>query len=98
MDEIIVNVVVPVALLYARLFHERTLRDQTLQLLDGVPAAVPNAVTVLMERHLLRGRVPMRTVLLQQGALQLYRCYCQRGRCDECDVGTWIGSRVAGEP
>jgi hypothetical protein len=91
MDDMIVNVVVPLVLLYGRMFHERLMRDLALQLLEAVPAAAPNAITVRLERHLLRGRVPLRTVPLQQGALQLFRCYCQRARCGECEVGRGIG-------
>jgi hypothetical protein len=41
----------------------------------------------LMDKHLLRGALNLRSVVNQQGVIQLYKYYCLEGRCAECAVG-----------
>lgn len=86
-DEIIVNMIVPLVLLYARIFRDRIVREETLRLFDAMPPTMENSITRLMEKQLLRGKLPMTSVSLQQGVIQLYKFYCSEQRCAECEVG-----------
>jgi hypothetical protein len=85
--DIIINSVVPLALLYARTFREREVREHTLRLYDTFPPLMENTLTRMMDRQLVRGKFPLNSVGLQQGAIQLYKYYCREERCFECEVG-----------
>jgi hypothetical protein len=91
-DTAIANVIVPLALLYARIFKDRVAREGALRVFDSMPAAAPNAITRLMEKQLLRGRVELLSVSAQQGVIQLHKFYCCEERCAECDVGAVVFS------
>jgi hypothetical protein len=86
-DTAIANVVVPLALLYARIFKDRMVREGALRLFDSMPPAAENSITRTMEKQLLRGRLEITSVGAQQGVIQLYKFYCSEERCAECDVG-----------
>jgi hypothetical protein len=85
--DLITNTVIPLALLYARIFKDRLVRERALQLFRSSPPAEKNSITSLMDRHLLHGAVPITSVSGQQGIIQLYKYYCLEGRCTECAVG-----------
>jgi hypothetical protein len=87
MRDIIINTLLPIALLYARIFHERIIREQALALYGWFPPLSDNAIVKTMEAQLVRGRIPVRSVQIQQGLIQLSRYYCLEGRCGECDIG-----------
>lgn len=89
-DDLIVNTVAPLFLLYARLFRDAAVRDGIMSMLGSYPSLQPNAVTRRIDRHLLRGKVGLHTALHHQGALQLYNYYCKEGRCRECEVGLLV--------
>jgi hypothetical protein len=83
----IVNAVIPLALLYARTFKDKAVREQALKLYEILPPSMENSVTRLMVRQLLKDRVQLNSVAAQQGAIQLYKFYCREERCMECEVG-----------
>lgn len=85
--EIIINAALPVTLLYARIFKDRTVRECSLRLYLSLPTSENNSITRLMERQLLKGRHPQEHVCDQQAAIQLYKYYCLEGRCLECELG-----------
>ncbi|MBI3006591.1 MAG: DUF2851 family protein [Ignavibacteriales bacterium] len=85
--DIIINTILPVALLYARIFRDAEVREGTLSLFDAMSASTDNSLTRLMETQLLKGRVPLNSAARQQAAIQLKKYYCERKRCSECDVG-----------
>jgi hypothetical protein len=85
--DLITNTVIPLALLYARIFKDRLVRERALQLFASAPPSAENSITKLMDKHLLRGAVSVRSVMNQQGLIQLYKYYCLEGRCAECAVG-----------
>jgi hypothetical protein len=89
-SDMIVNVVIPVILLYARVFHEPRLRDHTIRLLSRLRPLQRNSFTTAIERDLLGG-ARLTSALHQQGAIQLFKNYCTRGRCRECEIGKQIG-------
>jgi hypothetical protein len=85
--DLITNTVIPLALLYARIFKDRLVRERALQLFDSAPPSAQNSITRLMDKYLLRGAVSVQSVVNQQGVIQLYKYYCLEGRCAECAVG-----------
>ena len=89
-DAAIANVVVPLALLYARIFKDRMVREGALRLFDSMPSAPVNSITRVMEKQLLKGRLALASVSAQQGVIQLYKFYCSEERCAECDVGVVV--------
>ena len=85
--EIILNVVIPVCLLYARIFKDRRVREGALALFQESPAKQGNTIVRKMDDQLVRGKFPLGSAMLQQGTLQLYKLYCLEERCDDCAVG-----------
>ncbi len=86
-DDIILNTVIPISLLYARIFKETPLRRRIFRLLEECPPSSSNAILGTMESQLFRKRLRYESAMIQQGALQLYKSYCQKERCAECVVG-----------
>jgi hypothetical protein len=86
-DDIIVNTIIPVCLLYARIFRDGALRRRVLSLFEQSPAAPPNAILSSMEPHLRKHSVVVDGAFLQQGVIQLYKQYCTEQRCSECSFG-----------
>jgi hypothetical protein len=86
-NDMIVNAIVPLALLYARTFKYMGVREQALALYDVLPPSMENSLTRLMARQLLKGKLKLDSVAAQQGVIQLFKFYCRDEQCTECDVG-----------
>lgn len=86
-DDIIINVVIPICLLYARIFKEGNIRQAALEIFKECSPLNENTVTRTMETQLIKGKFSLNSAMLQQGALQLYKFYCVEERCAECAVG-----------
>ncbi len=92
-DEIILNTVIPVVLLYARIFRDGLLRRHVLALYDGCSAGTPTSITQIILRQLVRDTIPIDRAMMLQGCYQLYKAYCLEDRCSECPVGNAVFSR-----
>lgn len=86
-EEIFINTLLPIALLYARIFKDKEVREGALKCYETIPAPGENSLTRLMEKQLLAKRLRIKTASAQQGVIQLYKYYCQEERCLECDIG-----------
>ena len=86
-DELIINTVIPLALLYSGLFRQHQMEHNAIVLYRTLPPLQKNMTTVEIERQLLRGLIPLSTAQLHQGALQLFNKYCREKRCPSCLVG-----------
>jgi hypothetical protein len=95
--DLITNTVIPLSLLYARIFKDRLVRERALQLFHSALPAAENSITRLMDKQLLRGAVDLRYVAHQQGVIQLYKYYCLEGRCSECAVGAVLPAEGVGD-
>jgi hypothetical protein len=84
--ELIVNGIVPILLLRARLGADRRLRSASLLLLSAGAGRGDNSVTRLVNAALTGRRNVLGSPLEQQGILHMYRLYCSRGRCTLCPV------------
>ncbi|MBM4162150.1 MAG: DUF2851 family protein [Ignavibacteria bacterium] len=89
-NDMMVNTIIPLCLLYARIFRDKEVREQALTIYDSLPPAVENSITRLMNRQLLKGRMALDSVSAQQGVIQLYKFYCSEDRCLECEVGRLV--------
>jgi len=86
-DDMVVNVIIPIFLLYARIFKDKTVREESLLLLAASPPAGENSIVRQFESDLIRNKFPVNSAHLQQGLLRLHKGYCTKGRCRECAVG-----------
>jgi hypothetical protein len=89
-NEILVNVIIPMALLYARVFNNAAIRTNAHKALSSLRASPDNLITRTIQRDLLGTRAALETAGLQQGAIQLYKFFCLPGRCQECAIGKQI--------
>jgi hypothetical protein len=86
-QDIILNTVIPITLLYARVFKDPLVRKHALRLYESFPALESNSILRTMHTQLLKQRLPLKTAFLQQGMIQLYKFYCAEGQCSECEIG-----------
>jgi len=86
-DDIILNTIIPIALLYARIFKDGVVRANTLKLYENFPSLESNSILNTMRPQLLENRVLLTTAYLQQGTIQLHKFYCVEERCKECEIG-----------
>ncbi|MBI4534722.1 MAG: DUF2851 family protein [Ignavibacteriae bacterium] len=86
-NEIASNVLVPIVLLYARIFKDHSVRMHAHKLLSSLAVSQKNTISNVIQRQLLKNKSSIDSALLQQGAIQLHKFYCLPGRCGECEVG-----------
>ena len=86
-NDLLVNTVVPLTLLYARIFKDGQVRERTLRFYEQFPPLEENGITRLMQKQLLRNKVSLDAAGKQQGLIQLYKFYCVESRCMDCDIG-----------
>ena len=89
-DDLIINCIVPLCLLYARTFRDAAVRRGAISMLAACPPLQPNSITRRISLHLLGKKHPIQTAREHQAAIQLFQYYCSEGRCAECDVGKHI--------
>jgi len=92
-DDMVVNVIIPIFLLYARIFKDKAVREETLSLLAASPPAGENSIVRQFEAELIRNKFPVNSAHIQQGLLRLHKGYCTKGRCRECAVGKIVFGR-----
>lgn len=86
-QELIVNSIVPVLLLYARVSGDRRLRRESLAMLRALPDGKENSITQRVSAALgAGGPRAFRRPLQQQGLIHLHRLYCSRKRCRRCPL------------
>jgi hypothetical protein len=89
-DDLIVNVLGPLFLLYARHFRHTRLQSHIAGFLQSFPPTQSNRITRSIERHLMHGDVSLDSSSRQQAALQLFHYYCNDGGCGNCAVGRYL--------
>jgi hypothetical protein len=85
--DIIINVMIPIALLYSRIFVIPTIGKKALDLMARMPGREENSIIRAVDRQLVRKRFALDSAGLRQGAIQLYSLFCIASRCSECSVG-----------
>jgi hypothetical protein len=84
--EIAVNVLLPFAYAWGRVFNEPDLMDKAIRLYSDYPRLANNEITRHMLRQLCLGDSHSSTACLQQGLIHVFRKYCSEGRCGECPL------------
>lgn len=84
--EILINVIVPLMLLYARIFKKRELREDTLKIFEQLKVKAPNLVIKKLNEELIREKIKINSAIFYQGLIQLYKFYCIEEKCQECDI------------
>jgi Protein of unknown function (DUF2851) len=86
-NDLIVNCIIPVVLLYARIFKDAGIRSHAQHMFASMPSPEENVVTRVLQKQLLKQKLTFRSALLHQGGIQLYRLFCTQARCSECAIG-----------
>jgi hypothetical protein len=86
-NDILVNSVVPIVLLYARVFKDQNTRTNTLKMLESLPPPEENSITRLLKQQLLKKKARFTSAFSQQGGIQLFKFFCAPVRCTECEIG-----------
>jgi hypothetical protein len=95
-NDIIVNTLIPFALIYARVFSRRAIEHNAILLYRTIPPLQRNTITVEIERQFLQDGTELSSARLHQGALHLYHTYCRVLRCGECRIAAFCSTRDAG--
>jgi hypothetical protein len=88
--ELVVNVIIPLSLLYARIFKKVQIRKSALSLFESLKFSKSNAITKIVDEQLIKGRLKIENTALYQGTIQLYKFYCEEEKCMECEIGKSI--------
>ncbi len=89
-NDILVNTLVPLFLVYASIFGDGRVRLAGLKLHAGIPRLQENRITQRMRQELVKERFRVSSAADQQALLQLHNAYCLKGRCEECEIGRAI--------
>jgi hypothetical protein len=88
--EIIINVILPIGLLYARIFKDMSVRTGATSIYEIFPSPGSNSIVRLMEKNLVKNRIRSNAASHQQALVQLYKFYCSDKRCNECALGALL--------
>lgn len=94
--ELIINVIIPISLLYARIFKKSNVRKNALSLFENIKSSKSNAVLRIIDEQLVKSRFKLDTASLYQGAVQLYKFYCAEEKCEDCEIGKLVFSKYQG--
>jgi hypothetical protein len=86
--EIIVNVVLPFAFSWGKMFNEPELMKRVMELYDSYPKLAENEITRHMKKQLCLKEPSNFTACHQQGLIHIFRNYCREGRCSECPLAS----------
>ena len=87
LHDIIVNAIVPIVLVYARVFRDSVVRSTVLSFLAWLSPGQDNIIERTLQSELLKQKMRLGSALQQQGAVQLFKFYCVPRRCRECEIG-----------
>ncbi len=88
--EIIINVVIPILLLYARIFKKREIRQNALNIFESIKSSKTSTLIRTINSELIRDRFKIDTAPMYQGAVQLYKFYCAEEKCADCEIGKLV--------
>ncbi len=86
--EIAVNVILPFAFSWGKMFNEPELMKKAVELYNSYPKLADNEITRHMIKQLCLEGLPDSTACHQQGLIHIFRNYCREGRCSECPLAS----------
>ena len=93
-DDIIVNAVIPMVILFAKTFNERYTERMVFSFYHQYPKLSDNEYTKCIVKELLNDN-PILTAKQAQGALQLYKFFCSNNRCERCDIHKALNKEIS---
>jgi len=84
--EIAVNVILPFAFSWGKVFNEPELMKKTIELYNSYPKLAENEITRHMAKQLCLKELPDFTACHQQGFIHIFRNCCREGRCAQCPL------------
>ena len=93
-DDIIVNAVIPMVILFARIFNEKYVEKLIFSFYHQYPKLSDNEFTKSIVKELLNNN-PISTAKQAQGALQLYRFFCSSDKCEKCDIHRALNNELS---
>jgi len=94
-QEIIINAILPLTYLRGKIFESAQVREKGLEIYARHSPMADNNITLLVKEYFFGGDNVFDTVLVQQGAIHLYRSLCSEKRCDRCKIGKTIFRKPA---
>jgi len=88
-DEIVINVLLPVLLVYFEIFGKTDSVRRVKELYINYNQKTSNQLVNQVNSTLLLGRTKERSICYQ-GMIELFRKYCVREKCLECKIGTKV--------
>jgi hypothetical protein len=88
-DEIVINVLLPVLLVYFEIFSKTDSVRRVKELYINYTQKTSNQLVNQVNSTLLLGRTKERSICYQ-GMIELFRKYCVREKCLECKIGTKV--------
>jgi hypothetical protein len=86
--EIAVNVILPFAFSWGKMFDEPELMKKAMELYNSYPKLAENEITRHMTKQLCLKEPPNFTACHQQGLIHVFRNYCREGRCSQCPLAS----------
>lgn len=87
-EDIIVNVIIPLVYLYSAEFKNNKIKDNVLSLYQNQKLKPDNSVVKVIQKQVVKNRnIRIDSPANEQAAIQLYNFYCMRERCNECGIG-----------
>lgn len=85
-DEIIINIILPIMSIYFEIFNKHELTRKVLKLYLNYYQIGDNGVVMEVTKTLVLDDAGKRTVY-SQGMIELFKDYCTKERCLECNIG-----------
>jgi len=90
-DEIVVNVVLPFFYLYFDVFRKSDISKKILKFYSNYYQSAENRIIVDVAENLKVNEL-LKKSIYAQGLLELFRSYCSKKKCDECEIGKLVFS------
>ncbi len=88
-DEIVINVILPFFYIYFNIFKEDELAKKILKIFSIYDQKADNKIVREVAEG-LSAKPFLKKTLLSQGMLELFRNFCSKRRCLECEIGKMI--------
>ncbi|MBN8586264.1 MAG: DUF2851 family protein [Ignavibacteria bacterium] len=89
--DMIINVILPTALLYADEFNKPLIKENALNIYTRHRVKTDNNITRILSSQLLGDKdIRLNSPSMEQGAIQLYNFYCTRENCGKCEIGKQV--------
>ncbi len=87
-EDIIVNVIIPLVYLYASEFKNSIVKNNVISLYQEQKIKPDNSIVNVIQKQIIKNRkIEIDTPAREQAAIQLYNFYCMRERCNDCMIG-----------